>query len=68
MSNSSNQISNQKYGSVFKFQFFGEMFVSTSDRDAIKEILITKNYPKSPNFMKLIAFPLNYRSDYLKII
>jgi len=50
-----------KYGPIFKFQMFNLIFVFTSDRDAIKEILIIKNYPKTQFLMSRVMFPFNER-------
>ncbi len=50
-----------KYGPTFKFQIFSLIFVFTSDRDAIKEILIIKNYPKTKFLMSRVMHPYNER-------
>lgn len=50
-----------KYGPVFKFQIVGTIVVFTSDRSTIKEVLVTKNYPKPLAFMNLMMFPYNER-------
>jgi hypothetical protein len=50
-----------KYGSTFKIQFLGDIYIFTSNQHAIKEILITKNYPKCMNFLKHIMYPYGER-------
>lgn len=51
----------ETYGEVFKFQLFDKIIVVTSDKDAIKEALITKNYPKEQTFLDRIATPMGVR-------
>ena len=59
------QNSQEKYGDVFKLFMFDEAAVCTTDRDAIREILITKNYPKSVKQFEFITFPLNTRYYFI---
>ena len=37
-----------KYGSTFKIQFLGDIYIFTSNQHAIKEILITKSARLTP--------------------
>lgn len=55
-----NILRNQKYGSTFKFMRAGQPIVFTSNKQAIKDILITKNFPKSP-VSETIAYPFGER-------
>ena len=50
-----------KYGDVYKIQFFGSIFVITSDRNAIKEIFIDRNFPKIEESTRLLGFPFGER-------
>nr|AHL88995.1 cytochrome p450 3049C1 [Brachionus koreanus] len=51
----------KKYGSVFKFQIFMKYVIVTNEPNAIKEILINKNYPKNEKIYSKIGFPFNER-------
>nr|UOU03252.1 cytochrome P450 3049C1 [Brachionus rubens] len=51
----------QKYGSVFKFQIFSQFVIVTNEPDAIKEIIINKNFPKNGNIYSKIGFPYEQR-------
>ena len=53
--------SHEKYGDVFKIYFFDRVFVCTTDRETIRNALITKNYPKSEEDFRVISFPLQNR-------
>lgn len=46
---------------------FDQIIVVTSDRDAIKEALITKNYPKDEELNKQVSKPLGYRYENNRI-
>lgn len=51
----------EQYGPVFKCQLGGDIFVNTSDRQLIKDLFITKNYPKTMALFKRVMFPYNQR-------
>nr|QVK45596.1 cytochrome P450 [Brachionus paranguensis] len=51
----------KKYGDVFKFQIFMNYVIVTNEPDAIREILINKNYPKNEKIYSKIGFPYNER-------
>ncbi len=46
---------------MIKFQFLNRMIVATIDPDAVREILITKVFPKEPVIMKVVSFPFGER-------
>jgi hypothetical protein len=37
------------------------MIIATIDPDAVREILITKVFPKEPSVMKIVSFPFGER-------
>ena len=46
---------------MIKFQFLNRMVVVTIDPDAVREILITKVFPKEPVVIKVVSFPFGER-------
>nr|QUF59386.1 cytochrome p450 CYP3049C1 [Brachionus angularis] len=51
----------KEYDSVFKFQLFGDYIVVTNEPEAIKDILINKNFPKCEKIYSKIGFPFYER-------
>ena len=51
----------KQYGPVIKFQFLNRMVVATVDADAVREILITKFFPKEPIVINIVAYPFSER-------
>ncbi len=51
----------QKYGKTIKFQTANNVIVLTTDLQAIREILIEKNFPKNPNLYNSLGYPYNIR-------
>jgi hypothetical protein len=55
----------EKYGPCFKFQFFGRMMIITTEPQAIKEICVTRNFPKNSFIYNQIGFPYKQRLFYI---
>nr|ATW72322.1 cytochrome p450 CYP3049F2 [Brachionus calyciflorus] len=51
----------KKHGSVFKFQILDKIVVFTINQNAVKEVLITENFPKIPEIYNQVGFPYNER-------
>nr|QUF59390.1 cytochrome p450 CYP3049F1 [Brachionus angularis] len=49
------------YGTVFRFQIVDKIIVFTIDQEAVKEILISENFPKIPEIYHNVGFPFNER-------
>ncbi|RMZ96970.1 cholesterol 24-hydroxylase-like [Brachionus plicatilis] len=50
-----------KFGSVYVYQFLHQMICITSEEEAIKKILIDKDFPKKPEIYKIVGFPFGER-------
>ena len=46
---------------MIKFQMYDKILILTSDKEAIKEALILKNYPKEESIDDRTSMPLGYR-------
>nr|QUF59387.1 cytochrome p450 CYP3049E1 [Brachionus angularis] len=51
----------EQYGSVFVYQFMTEMACVTTDAEAIKEIMIDRNFKKKDFVYQIIGNPFNQR-------
>lgn len=51
----------KQYGPVVKFQFMNTIVLTCIDQEAIKQILVIKNYPKWRFFSQIIGFPFSSR-------
>nr|UOU03255.1 cytochrome P450 3049B1-3 [Brachionus rubens] len=51
----------REYGNVIKYQIGDKMFLFTVDTDAIREMFVTKNFPKPKESTRVFGFPLDYR-------
>ena len=47
-----------KYGKTIKYQLLNKMVVLTIEPIAVRDVLITKNFPKYPLIYKLAGFPV----------
>jgi len=50
-----------KYGNTIKYQLFTKMVVISIEPIAVKDVLITKNFPKYPLIYSLVGFPFRGR-------
>ena len=51
------------YGNVFKFQVVDQTIVFTINKEGVKEVLVTQNFPKVPGIYENVGFP--YRERFL---
>nr|AHL88998.1 cytochrome p450 3049E2 [Brachionus koreanus] len=51
----------KRFGSVYVYQFINQMICVTSEEDAIKKILIEKDFPKKPEIYKIVGYPFGER-------